>query len=135
VDHPLAAPQLTDLRVNALRLPSAEPKVAAGRREDYLQSVHLHVWEAHLETPATFTEKRLFRRQRALKGGRIVFNRAMSTVSCTMRNFSDGGARLEVASVLGIPESFDLKLDGHPSRSCMIVWRQANMIGVEFTAF
>ncbi len=88
-----------------------------------------------MESATTFTEKRLFRRQRALKGGRIVFNRAMSTVSCTMRNVSDGGARLEVTSVLGIPEAFDLRLDGHPSRSCLVVWRTANAIGVEFSAF
>ena len=88
-----------------------------------------------MESATTFTEKRLFRRQRALKGGRIVFNRAMSTVSCTMRNVSDGGARLEVTSVLGIPEAFDLRLDGHPSRSCLVVWRKSDAIGVEFSAF
>ena len=69
------------------------------------------------------------------KGGRIVFNRSMSTVTCTMRNYSEGGARLEVASVLGIPESIDLKLDGHPSRSALVVWRKTNAIGVQFTAF
>jgi hypothetical protein len=84
---------------------------------------------------AEFIEKRLFKRQRTLKGGRIVFNRAMSTVNCTMRNYSDGGARLDVASILGIPESFDLKLDGHPSRSVIVVWRKPDSIGVQFTAF
>ena len=88
-----------------------------------------------MESAAGFTEKRHFPRQRTLKGGRIVFNRSMSTVTCTMRNYSEGGARLEVASVLGIPESIDLKLDGHPSRSALVVWRKTNAIGVQFTAF
>ena len=58
-----------------------------------------------MDTAAGFTEKRLFKRQRTLKGGRIVFNRSMSTVTCTMRNHSDGGARLDVTSVLGIPDA------------------------------
>ena len=88
-----------------------------------------------MDTTDGITEKRLFRRQRTLKGGRIVFNRSMSTVNCTMRNHSDGGARLDVASVLGIPDSFDLKLDGHPSRSVMVVWRKPEAVGVQFTAF
>jgi hypothetical protein len=88
-----------------------------------------------MDTAGGFTEKRLFRRQRTLKGGRIVFNRSMSTVNCTMRNYSDGGARLDVTSVLGIPESFELKLDGHPSRSAMVVWRKPDSIGIQFTAF
>ena len=88
-----------------------------------------------MDTRDGLTEKRLFRRQRTLKGGRIVFNRSMSTVTCTMRNHSDGGARLDVTSVLGIPDSFDLKLDGHSSRSVTVVWRKPDAIGVQFTAF
>jgi hypothetical protein len=88
-----------------------------------------------MDTTGGFTEKRSFRRQRTLKGVRIVFNRSMSTVNCTMRNYSDGGARLDVTSVLGIPESFELKLDGHPSRSAMVVWRKPDAIGIRFTAF
>ena len=88
-----------------------------------------------MDNPEGFTEKRLFKRQRTLKGGRIVFNRSMSTVNCTMRNYSDGGARLDVTSVLGIPESFDLRLDGHPSRSAMVVWRKPDALGIQFTAF
>ena len=84
---------------------------------------------------STRSERRLFQRRQALKPGRIVFNRASSTINCTMRNHSDGGAQLDVASVLGIPNAFDLKLEGYPSRSSRIVWRKAHTIGIEFTSF
>ena len=49
------------------------------------------------------SERRIFPRKRALRGGRMVFNNASSTINCTLRNISDAGARLDVASVLGIP--------------------------------
>jgi hypothetical protein len=84
---------------------------------------------------STRSERRLFQRRPALKPGRIVFNRASSTINCTMRNHSDGGAQLEVASVLGIPNIFELRLDGYPSRSSRVVWRKADAVGIEFTSF
>ena len=83
----------------------------------------------------TFTERRLFPRRSAIKGGRIVFNRASSTINCTMRNYSDGGALLDVASILGVPKAFDLRLEGHPSRSCTVIWKRADALGIAFSAF
>jgi hypothetical protein len=88
-----------------------------------------------LDTSSANIERRLFRRTRTLKGGRIVFNNAMSTFNCTMRNHSDAGARLEMNSTLGVPVAFDLKLDGQPGRPCTLVWRKSDSMGVVFTAF
>ena len=85
--------------------------------------------------PTTTSERRLFPRKRALRGGRMVFNNASSTINCTLRNISDAGARLDVASVLGIPAAFELKLDGQPIRSCEVVWRSAGAVGIAFTSF
>jgi hypothetical protein len=84
-------------------------------------------------TPSS--ERRLFPRKRALRGGRMVFNNASSTINCTLRNISDSGARLDVASVLGVPPVFDLKLEGQPSRSCEVVWRSSEAVGIAFTTF
>jgi hypothetical protein len=83
------------------------------------------------------SDRRMFPRKRALRGGRMVSNNASSTINCTLRNISDAGARLDVASVLGIPAVFDLKLDGQPSRSCEVVWRSSGSgaIGIAFTSF
>ena len=85
--------------------------------------------------PSVSSERRLFPRRRALRGGRMVFNSASSTINCTLRNISDAGARLDVASVLGVPDVFDLKLEGQPRRSCEVVWRNSGAIGVVFTSF
>lgn len=78
------------------------------------------------------SERRRLPRQRALKGGRIVFNNAASTINCTVRNISDAGARLDVASVWGVPPVFDLKLEGQPLRSCEVVWRTSSAVGIAF---
>ncbi len=73
-------------------------------------------------------------RHRALKAGKIIFNRKTSVVDCTIRNVSKCGACLQVDSVVGIPETFDLLIavdqTVHP---CTVSWRSANRIGVMFT--
>lgn len=55
-------------------------------------------------------------------------------ISCAVRNLSDGGASLEVASPVGIPESIVLELDGS-GRRCRVIWRKDKRIGVRFLDF
>lgn len=72
-------------------------------------------------------------RQRTLKAGKIIFNHKTCVVDCTVRNLSDAGACLQVASVVGIPEAFDLVIPLDPVvRSCTVKWRSADRIGVAF---
>ncbi len=70
-------------------------------------------------------------RHRTLKSGKIVFNHKGSVVDCIVRNLSEGGACLQVQTVLGIPESFDLAVD-ETVRLCTVKWKTANRIGVTF---
>ena len=70
-------------------------------------------------------------RHRTLKSGKIIFNHQTSVVDCTNRNVSDAGACLQVPTVVGIPESFDLLMDDI-KRSCNVRWRSANRMGVWF---
>jgi hypothetical protein len=68
------------------------------------------------------------------KAGLIEFNRA-GGISCTVRNLSETGACLEVASPLGIPAGFDLHIvNEHKVVPCRLVWKQARRIGVCFRA-
>ena len=70
--------------------------------------------------------------RRVLKPAKIAFGRA-GIIDCTVRNISESGACLQVASPLGIPETFNLLLDaGQTTRSCHILWRKEHQIGVEF---
>jgi hypothetical protein len=80
------------------------------------------------------TENRAAPRRHTLKGGRIVFNAGRSTIDCTVRNLSSKGAKLGVSSVVGIPETFDLMLDGHSRQPCRVKWRTLKELGVEFQA-
>ena len=75
--------------------------------------------------------KRTAPRQRVLKAGTIAFTGA--GIDCTVRNLSETGAALEVASVVGIPTEFSLVIPSdNVNRKCRVVWRKLNRIGVAF---
>jgi hypothetical protein len=78
------------------------------------------------------TDNRQGQRRKTLKGGHIVFNAGRSTIDATVRNLSSKGAKLQVNSVVGIPDTFDLLLDGHSRQPCRVVWRTLKELGVEF---
>jgi hypothetical protein len=81
------------------------------------------------------SDNRSYRRQRTLKGGRIVFNQRSSVFDCSIRNLSQTGACLNVPSTIGIPEFFELILEPESTgRSCQVMWRSDRRIGVRFLA-
>jgi hypothetical protein len=53
---------------------------------------------------------------------------------CTIRDVSEGGAGLELASMLDVPDTFDLIWDQN-ARTCQVVWREGNRLGVRFDPF
>lgn len=77
-------------------------------------------------------ENRKHPRHKVFKAGTIAFNRAAG-IDCTVRNISEGGACLEVASPLGIPPVFELYIPSeHAVHSCHLVWTSGRRIGVAF---
>ena len=76
-------------------------------------------------------DNRQSQRRTTLKGGRIVFNAGRSTIDCKVRNLSSKGAKLQVVSVVGIPDTFDLMLEGHSRQPCRVSWRSLKELGVE----
>ena len=76
------------------------------------------------------SDRRVSPRRKVLRGGRTYWPNGDSA-ECTVHNFSETGAKLEL---LGhAPNAFDLALDGDPlRRSCLVVWRTENLVGVEF---
>jgi PilZ domain len=70
-------------------------------------------------------------RQRVFKAGTIEFSG--STIDCVVRNISETGAALEVASPVGIPAEFNLLVSGNVAkRPCRVVWVRDKRIGVTF---
>ncbi len=79
------------------------------------------------------TENRRAQRRKVLKGGKIAFSQHFATIDCVVRNLSANGAALEVASPVGIPDRFDLIVNGERGvRPCHVAWRSGRKIGVQF---
>jgi hypothetical protein len=77
-------------------------------------------------------EHRTAPRRRFLKAGRITFGGG-ATFDCTIRNFSENGAALEVGSPVGIPERFTLVIAADNLHlPCRVIWRKETRIGVHF---
>jgi hypothetical protein len=69
---------------------------------------------------------------RVYKAAQIVFNDRRAAIDCIVRNLSDKGALLQVASPLGIPETFDLVCGDAMIRPCHVLWWKEKHIAVEF---
>ena len=78
-------------------------------------------------------ERRTNERRRALRTGKIVWNKGGSVIDCTVRNVSKTGAQIGVLNVVAVPEEFELRWDGNAQR-CMVMWRKPDRIGVKFAA-
>jgi hypothetical protein len=78
-------------------------------------------------------EKRQKPRTRTFKGGRINFEAGVG-VDCLVRNLSDSGACLEVESAKVKDDHFMLVIKPESvTRTCQVVWRKPQKIGVRFT--
>jgi hypothetical protein len=68
-------------------------------------------------------ERRSVQRHRTFRAGKIFFNRGRSSIDCTVRNLSEGGALLQVTSVVDVPSTFELVMDDYEQRrQCQVVW-------------
>ena len=78
-------------------------------------------------------EHRQASRRRLFKAGKISFESG-GAIDCTVRNLSQTGAALEVASPIAIPENFTLLINDEQQMHtrCRVVWRKENRIGVQF---
>jgi hypothetical protein len=62
----------------------------------------------------------------------LVYDGGRSRQACVIRNLSDSGAKIEVASVAKVPRTFDLIVDRVRPQSCVVVWRAVKELGVQF---
>jgi hypothetical protein len=84
------------------------------------------------ETIPAGAELRASPRHRVFKGAVIVFNAGRSTFNCIMRDLSLGGAKLQIESPRGIPDTFDLLTPDTPRRPCRVAWRNGLSVGIAF---
>jgi hypothetical protein len=81
------------------------------------------------------SEHRRQPRQRTYKAARILFNGRRCAIDGIVRNLSEAGACLEVATPIGIPPEFEVLFESNDIvRRCGTIWRTGNRIGVAFRA-
>ena len=79
------------------------------------------------------SDRRQHVRQRVLKRGVIHIPGVLSTVNCTVRNLSPGGAGLRLEAPCAVPDTFDLEVVGSGAKQRVQVrWQLARDLGVEF---
>jgi hypothetical protein len=85
-----------------------------------------------MQDSARHEDKRDSPRHRIMKPGMIGFDG--SGVVCLVCNVSQSGAAIEVKGNIGIPESFNLMVESEQiNKSCRVVWRKYQRLGVAFT--
>jgi len=74
-------------------------------------------------------------RKRVFKGAKAAFDNDRRSMSCTIRDLSDGGARLQFEGDWFIPQQFTLhvELDGY-KLECERVWHKGGDCGVRFVS-
>jgi len=77
-------------------------------------------------------ERRIAPRRNTYLQALIVYDGGRASRACIVRNTSDTGAKLEVASVVGLPNTFDLLVPGHQAQPCRVAWRALKEIGVAY---
>ena len=76
-------------------------------------------------------EKRAGRRQRVLKGARLIFNGGQSVADAVIRDISETGVRLRLGETLGIPRELEMAVAGETERRpVQVVWRTHSELGV-----
>ncbi|WP_168201791.1 PilZ domain-containing protein [Phreatobacter aquaticus] len=79
-------------------------------------------------------ERRAALRSRTFWKGTVLFPGGLRSTECTVRNFSETGARLDCGGVSDIPDHFQLKIPqkGSALFRCKVAWRRVGEIGVHF---
>ncbi len=126
-----------------LRFKIAWTRIRAGLTEEAIAIASRHAEKLAEQQPSnvdgqpkpeelrSLENNRAAPRQRTLKAGTIEFSG--STIDCVVRNISETGAALEVASPVGIPAEFNLLISGNVAkRPCRVVWVKDKRIGVAF---
>jgi hypothetical protein len=78
-------------------------------------------------------DRRKHWRGRVYYGGRLAFNQRGSTLDCIVRDFSDGGARVQMGHAMVLAGIVDLTIESKGvAYLSKLVWRRDNDAGFHF---
>jgi hypothetical protein len=79
------------------------------------------------------SERRVHQRRRVIKGGKVIFNRGQSIIDCSIRDLSNGGARLVMPDTTIMPHDFRLQMHDGRILQCELRWARNGTFGVSFS--
>ena len=82
--------------------------------------------------PSEPSNKRQQPRRRVIKGGKVIFNRGQSIIDCSIRDLSEGGAKLVFGGPTNMPHEFQLQLPDGRRFQCELRWARDGAVGVKF---
>ena len=118
---PFTKKQLNERIESALDGPEPEAPPAAPAKTDDADDADID--------PAS---RRQFTRVRTLKSAQIIYRNSNCVIDCLILNMSDGGAAVQPADFVELPETFLLKVHHGPTYRCQVRWRHGNKIGIRF---
>jgi hypothetical protein len=79
-------------------------------------------------------ERRGHSRTEVSRSATLDFGRMLPKRPCTIKNISDGGARLHVGLLIGLPDQFFIAISPVPMqrRDCRLVWASEFEVGIRF---
>jgi hypothetical protein len=87
----------------------------------------------HAEKSQPFIDVRRLSRSRTQQPAMIIVASNLPPIMCTIIDISGAGAGLWVASTFGIPDNFDLLIEGDSmKRACRVIWKETHKFGVQF---
>jgi PilZ domain len=91
--------------------------------------------EAFRDMVETDDNKRIAKRQRVLKGAKLVSMSNGSVTDCTIRDMSETGARIICGDQMAVANEFRIYIPSENAmRNARVVWRRGELIGIEFTS-
>jgi hypothetical protein len=84
------------------------------------------------KTDRPTSERRSDTRNSVRIPGTIKFGPIGTELPCTVHDLTPRGAGLSVATTFGLPETFQLVIEGRGSRNCRVRWTDDRKIGVSF---
>lgn len=78
-------------------------------------------------------ERRRAPRKRTFLKGTVYYNHRLSSVECTIRDFTDAGARLHFAGPVSLPDTIEIDIPSREqSLKAVVRWRKDDDVGVSF---
>ena len=112
-----------------LRLQSLSAEAQIG----VLRSMGREMLQAALDCPSSGSNRRSTARKKVLRTGKVIYNNKSCVVDCQVRDLSDTGCRIRVASSASLPRHFQIAILGTDrTRECEAMWRTAGEVGVQF---